>query len=587
MKKYISIISILLLLCIGIYLYLVKDFPTTAPTLYTNANIITLYDQQPAATAMLVRDGRIEAIGNASDISKDKTKDAIIVDLKGQTIMPGFIDPHTHFALSMFLGGMHDLSGFTHNTNQEVWDYFAEKVEQTPAGEWIIAKGIDPLLIHDLIPPSLTSLDKIAPNNPVLILSQSLHSYWVNSKAYELAGITKDTPNPSDHSYYERDENGDFTGLIAEQAAIQPFFKLIQKDFLTPEFLSNVSRQVMNEYASNGNTTIVSTGLTIDDEKPLILLQHLSAQHNTFLGGLLTKIGLLPPRKPTPRHFIYMRHDKAHLLPTVSSGDDFYDIIGVKHWYDGSPYIGSMYLDQPYQDSKLTNTTLSIPSGQRGEALIAPDSLRAFIKKYHTAGWQIAIHTQGDAAIREVLDVYEELSSELDFSRSMHRLEHCLLLPITELERMKKLNITPSFHINHLYYYGDALKNDLLGAERSEALLPIRATQDKGLLYSLHADQPMFPSTPFRLMQTAIERQTKSKDTIGITQAIELHDALRALTIDAARQIDMDDKIGSLEEGKYADFIILDRNPLEIPIADLEKIRCVQTFVNGNAISSW
>ncbi|MBX2871883.1 MAG: amidohydrolase [Saprospiraceae bacterium] len=586
MLKRITIILLSLILIAVGYLLLPVDFEKAAPTLYYNANIITIDEDLPKAEAMLVVDGVIKDMGRLEDIDARGIEGLISRDLQGATLMPGFIDVHTHFALSMFLSNMYDLSGFKHSSNAAVWKYLNEVVGQARPGEWIVCKGLDPILVPDLVVPDLGVLDQIAPEHPLVIFSQSLHSYWANSRAFEEVGITADTPDPSDLSYYEKDKDGQLTGLIVEQEAFKVFADILTEKVLTPKVLSLASAKVMDQYAQNGNTTIVSTGLTINDSKPLLLLKHLSAQHSSMLGGALQKLGQLPARKPTPRHFIYMRHDRSELLPAErGEEDDFYDIIGVKHWYDGSPYIGSMYMDSSYLNSKMTSEVLHISRNSRGSALVNKGTLTAFIKQYHEAGWQIAIHTQGDAAIREVMDVYDELSHNLDFTKSRHRLEHCLLLPTDELSRVKRLNLFPSYHINHIYYYGDALANNLLGEQRSQQILPLKSSMDAGIISTLHADQPMFESKPFRLIQTAMQRQTKGGKVLGAGEAIDLLNALKSLTINAAIQIHKEDKIGSLKQGKYADFIILDRDPFAVSLGELEQIRCRETYVNGNKVN--
>ncbi len=583
MKKAIISIVILLLVFLSV-LYIKSDFKKTAPTLYFNGNIITVDSKQPVADAMLVKDGKIESVGTLESIDHD-IKNLQKRDLKGATVLPGFIDVHTHFALSMFLSEMYDLSGFTHDSNKDVWQYFEEISKNAANDDWLICKGLDPILVDDLEPPTMNYLDSIAPNNPVVIFSQSLHSYWANSIAFAKAGISSSTQNPSKYSYYERDSTGSFTGLIVEQEAFKPFIENIKEEVLTARLLSDASKKVMQNYSKNGNTTIVSTGLTINDSKPLILMQHLSDERPSLLGGFLEKIGQLPSRHPMPRHFIYMRHDMSHLVPEErGEQNDFYDIIGIKHWYDGSPYIGSMYMEEPYLETELTTNKLAIPKNSRGKALVSKDELKEFIKQNHSQGWQVAIHTQGDAAIKEVVKAYEELDSELDFSKSRHRLEHCLLLPVSELENLKRLNLTPSFHVNHLYYYGEALYTDVLGEERTKQLLPVNSAIKNDLIISLHADQPMFESQPFRLMQTAIERKTNGGRLIGENERIEIIEAIKALTINAAWQINMENKIGSLEKGKYADFIILDQNPFNVPIEKLHQIKCMEIFINGNQV---
>lgn len=583
-KKIVLPLSIIALVILIGGFYLKTDYEKAVPTIFYNGHILTLDEKHPTAGAMFVKDGKIVAIGELEELSIYDKEAKKRVDLKGKTVMPGFIDVHTHFALSMFLEGMHDLSGFKHTDNESVWNHFEEVVTNSSSSEWIVCKGIDPVLVKDLEIPSITYLDSVAPLNPVVIFGQSLHSYWANSKAFELVGITKQTPNPSHHSFYEKDDEGNFTGLIVEQEAFKPFVEILKKEVLTPEFLSEMSIKVMQDYTKNGNTTIVSTGLTINDSKPLILTKHLSDEHSSLLGGLLAKIGKLPTRKPMPRHFIYMRYDMAHLMPNAKEDNDFYGIIGVKHWYDGSPYIGSMYIKEPYLDNRFTSEKLAIDKGTKGKALVGQSVLKEFINKYHSKGWQIAIHTQGDTAIEEVIQVYEDLASELDFDNSRHRLEHCMLLPKNKLDAMHSLNLTPSFHINHLYYYGDALNTKILGEERAEKLFPINSAIKKNIISTLHADQPMFESQPFRLIQTAVERKTKDGQLLGDSEKISVIDAIKALTINAAWQINMEDKLGSLEKGKYADFIVVDKNPFAVPVSELHNIKCIQTYINGNLV---
>ena len=586
MKKLLKIGVLLIGLVFILYLYLNQDFEKSAITLYKNGHIITLNENQPIAEAMYIVDGKIIDIGTNKELDTKELNNITVVDLKGATVLPGFIDPHTHFSISMFLSEMHDLSGFKFNSNKEIWDEFEKIVANTKKGEWVICKGIDPILVADLVPPSIEYLDRIAPDNPTLFFSQSLHNYWGNSKAFEIVGVHNKTPNPSKHSYYGKDENGKLNGLIVEQLAIKPFFDILKSEVLTPKKLSKAASKVMSNYVKNGNTTIASAGITIEDKKPLILFKQLSDNKPTLLGTLLAHAGYLPKRKQNPRHFLYMRYDMAHLMPEKKQErNDFYDIIGIKHWYDGSPYIGTMYLNENYLDSELTNTKLQIPKNHKGEALIKKEQFKKFIKEYHKKGWQIAVHTQGDAAINEVLDSFEELEGELNYSDSRHRLEHCLLFPKENMNRMKKMNITPSFHVNHLYYYGDALKSSLIGEERAEKILPIGSINNNKIKFSLHADQPMFESNPFRLIQTAVERKTQSGNILGDGEQITVMDAIKSLTLNAAWQINMETKIGSLEKGKYADFIVLDKNPLLIQTDKLSTVKCLKTYINGNLVN--
>ncbi len=584
MKNLARIIIAFIILALLGYFYVINDFKKAESTLYKNANIITLEDEKPSAEAMIVADGKIIAIGRDDALLKLKKQYTKIVDLKGKTVLPGFIDSHSHVALSAFLEPMVDLSGFRHKTPEDVWRYLGKSVKKKKKGAWLVGKGIDPVLVEGLKAPSLSFLDSIAPDNPVVLISQSLHSYWVNSKTLGIVGIDKNTPNPSKSSYYERDSLGNLTGFIAEQAAFKPVLEVLQKEVFTPKALTKATNNVFKNYAKNGNTTVVSTGITINNAKPLRLYQHLSAEKPTFLNQFLAKIGMLPEREANPRHFIYIRRDKDFLLPKKKSVNDFYNIIGVKMWYDGSPYTGSMYLKEPYLVSDLTQNGLHIPNGSRGKALIPKDSLVKYIENYTSKGWQIAVHAQGDAATEEVVEAFSEANKHTDITQFRDRLEHCILLQESSFNDIGKLNLVPNFHINHLYYYGKALKNDIIGTARAETILPVGEAQKRGLKYAMHADKPMFESRPFRLIQTALERMTKEGDTLGLNQQITVLQGLKAMTYNAAWQIFMEDKLGSLAKGKYADFIVVDKNPLTIATRELQHIKVLSTYVNGNKI---
>jgi len=564
--------------------YLRIDFPKEKSSIFFNGKIITMEGDSKSPEAIFVEDGFIKSLGTKDKLFALKNDKTSLIDLQGKTLLPGFIDSHTHPALSTFLHNMVDLSGFTHQNSEQLWSHLSTEINNFEKGEWMICRGFDPILVKGLDAPHIDFLDSIAPENQILIISQSLHSFWTNSRGFELANISKDTPDPTEMSFYEKDKNGELTGFIAEQEAIKPFNEMLEES-LTPKVMIQATREVFDEYARNGNTTIVSAGLTIKDKKPLQLYEHFSAEKPKLLNQFLSFIGYFPKRKPSVRHFIYVRHDRAFLLPdSPENGDDFYRFLGIKHWYDGSPYTGSMYLKEPYEVSDLTKNGLQIPEGYGGKRLVEKNDMIDFVERYQKLGWQIAVHVQGDQAIEETIYAFEEVNNNRTITNSRHRLEHCLLLSDTSIKRMKVLNMTPSIHINHLYYYGEALKNEIIGEERAEKILPIASVQNNGLKFSLHADQPMFKSDPLRLIQTAVLRKTKEGNLMGDGEQIDILDALKAMTIHAAWQIKMEDKIGSIKEGKFADFVILDKNPLETPSNELEKIQVLKTFVHGNEL---
>ena len=216
-----------------------------------------------------------------------------------------------------------------------------------------------------------------------------------------------------------------------------------------------------------------------------------------------------------------------------------------------------------------------------GEALWNNDEIANRIKQYDLGGWQVAIHTQGDKAISETLDAFEKSGIP---TTSRHRLEHCLLPSKKDILRMSKLGVSPSFHINHLWYYGEALEDHIIGRERTDKILPLKAAENNSLIFSLHADQPMFESNPLSLLHTAVNRKTRDGKIVGKSNKITVEQGLKSLTINAAWQIKMENKIGSIKPGKYADFVIIDQNPMMVDPEKIKDIHVLQTIVSGNII---
>jgi len=285
------------------------------------------------------------------------------------------------------------------------------------------------------------------------------------------------------------------------------------------------------------------------------------------------------------RNVAYLRHhqvDDAGRRP--GEGDDYFRIQGVKLWYDGSPYSGTMLLDEPYLESRLCCCTLGIPSGTTGHANFEPDELRGLMGRLHEDGWQVLTHAQGDRGTREILDLYEHALGSRAGDDHRWRLEHCALISPDDLARAARLGVVPSFHVNHVYYYGPELRDAIIGPDRAARLMPVGTAVAAGHRVSLHADSPMYPPEPFRLMRTAVTRETRTGEAIALSEAISPDQALRAITIDAAWQLFAEDRVGSIEAGKLADFTVVDRNPLDVEPTELDTIQVLETWLGGRRI---
>lgn len=214
--------------------------------------------------------------------------------------------------------------------------------------------------------------------------------------------------------------------------------------------------------------------------------------------------------------------------------------------------------------------------------MIAHDRLVAQIRQYGDAGWQVAIHSQGDASNRAVAAALAEVPDHPELAP--RRIEHCVMIPREALATLASLRVSPSFHINHLWYYGETLNDSILGPERTAAILPIKAAFELGLRPTLHADSPMFPPEPFSLMRTAMLRRTRTGRVIGADQAIDARQALRAMTINGAYQLGAEDLIGSIEVGKQADLVVLSASPYDVAPESIDTIRSTEVYLAGRRV---
>jgi predicted amidohydrolase YtcJ len=582
MKKIIGIAALLALSILALYCFF-HDYNHDNDAIYFGGDIISMRDSTDKIEAIYVKNGKIIETGSKETIFKLKTANTQLIDLQGKTLMPGFFDAHGHFDYATVFADMVDISGIKYRKAADVWQIVETSCKNAQPEEWVYFYGLDPVLTKGMKTPTLHYLDSIAPNKPIVIMTKALHVFYANSKAFSLLGITDKTPDPSKASYYERDANGKLTGGIIEQAALEPI-RLKVQELTKKNFVKN-TEMVMSKYAQWGVTSVVNMGLSNTNKNILNLYEHLAAERPKPLTNLFELMGKLPKRHANSRIFLYLRKEYDAFLPqTVENGDDFFKIMGIKCWYDGSPYSGSMFLKKPYIRSDFTINDIHLGPNHTSESLLKPEALQALIEKYQSKGWQIAVHAQGDIANEEVIEVLENVHKKQPINAFRHRIEHCMLLPKTAMPTLSKMGVSPSFHINHLLYYGEFLKSDIIGDVRGEMIFPIHSAAEQGIRYTLHADMPQFYPNPLSLASTSVNRKTESGVLVNYTEGVSIWQALKSVTIDAAWQLHLEHKLGSIEKGKYADLVILDKNPLKNAPEMMSSIQVLETIVAGNSV---
>jgi predicted amidohydrolase YtcJ len=541
--------------------------PPSAPDdlVFLGGDIVTMAEP-PLVEAMWVRSGQIEKLGAVDEVRAAAGPDARVVDLEGATLMPGFIEPHTHPLASAILGAAIDVSGFEHDSREEMMETLREALDSFLPQPWIVAFGWDPIMVPDLEPPTLAELDALSPEKPFVILTQAMHEAFANSAALEAAGIDRDTEDPPGGAF-GRDNAGELTGAVLEVNAIEYLLRALP--VLPDGVTALMLRWQLGAYAREGFTTIGVLGTVGRARDPIGLLQRLGEDPNapvrTVVYGLPEQLddGAKPARDPSARFMLR----------------------GVKFWMDGSPYTGGAAFAEPYEDTPLTRERLHLSPGHMGPLNYELEEFTEMFGRFHRAGYHVAVHTQGERAIDLVLDAADSVLEANPWPDHRHRLEHNALITQEQIQRAKALGFELSFFTEHIYYYGHRLR-ELVG-DRVERYMPVGSAFREGHRATIHSDNPMTPIGPLRVMRTAMLRTPrKGGEALGPAERLSPDQAVRAMTTNAARQLGVEAHRGSLEPGKAADLVLLSQNPLETAPEDFGEIRVWGTWIAGQPVDT-
>jgi predicted amidohydrolase YtcJ len=543
--------GIIIIVCSTIILVSASLSKTVDTDMYllANGNILTMNPDQPTASAMAVKEGKIIAVGDLDAVKKAAGNSYEYIDFEGKTVVPGFIETHDHIVLYGSVLKLLDISPFVTPSLKEALEKF--KAEGKPDKDgYMYAFGADQTLYTEKRGPTIKELDELFPDRPAIIPHLSGHGAFANSKAFEAAGITKDTPNPQG-GFFEKDKNGELTGYISGMPAWTKVGKL-------PPSTKETVLQSAELHASRGFTTV--TELAILDPKMAVFMEEVTRDGDfpvRVYGGMFITMPSLDEVAPQVKNY----------------ETDLFKIRYVKTWTDGSTQGGTGYFTEPYY--KLDADT---KKGARG----TQEEFNEQVTKILNLGFAPAIHANGDAAMDLALNAVEHARKATGKKDIRPHLIHCQYVRQDQFDRIKKMdNIGMTFMIPHVHFWGDMHRDLLLGPERAQKINSVKSAAEREIPYALHNDPPVSPPNALHSMWIAVNRLTTSGKELGPDQRITPEQALLAYTREAAIVLGIEDHVGTLEPGKYADFVVLSENPLEVDPMKIKDIKIDTTVMNG------
>ena len=538
-----------------------------ADAIFYGGDIVTMNKAKPTAEAVAVQGGKIVKVGSLSQVKTLQGNDTKLINLNGQTLMPGLVEPHVHILGTAFSEELwHNMSNFTmpHDTLDGLVAKLTAYSKNVKDGEWVAAFGVDPSRTEPFM-AELTAdiLDKVSTTKPILVMNQSLHIAYVNHKALEIAGVTDTTPDPKGGKFL-KDSKGRLTGVIHEVPSFYPFLKKMPVP--SPELLEQAIAKVGQRMVRKGVTTSaeISLGGYLGVDKEYTLLNDMA--HS----------GKLPVRV---RGYIYSNaYPASNTKYKPGQGDDIFKLIGIKIVADGSDQGLTGAMTKPYNYPPGTTNT--------GTLNFSEQEFYDMAKPRFDEGWQISVHSNGDRTIEQTLNVFEKLVQTPADAKTRLRIEHFTVPTQAQIKKAAKLGVVAGFTVGHTDYWGEAFHDHLIGPERANRIDPGASLIKNGMRFAYHSDSPVSPIHPLKYASEGASRlwQVPPQKVLNANEKVSINDALKAITIDAAYQVKMDDKIGSVEEGKYADFAIVDKNPMKTDAYKIRDIEVNETWINGQQV---
>jgi predicted amidohydrolase YtcJ len=544
-----------------------SDFMTSATQalVLAGGTILTCDPGQPDAEAVAVRDGRIVAVGQREAVRAVAGVDAGEVDLAGGTLVPGFIDAHNHFLATAESFSAIDARDPSVHSTADLMALVDAAAERTEPGRWVRGFGMDFTRFEDGPPPTRWDLDKVTTEHPVVILHVSGHYALVNSRALEARGIRDDVRDPVGGSF-ERDEAGRPTGLLRDTATNLVLQLSVDIGNHGPNFHTELALDDMVAMLDEGSSRYLAAGLTTICD-PQVTSRELTAYREAHARGALRV--------------------RTACLPLSSQLDD-YERIGLAGPFgDDQLWIAGMKF---YTDGAITGGTaaFSRPIGGRGQypgtLYHEPAELLALLGRAARSGWQLAIHTMGDRAMGIMLDGVEAARGGRGVRDGDHRdrIEHCTWPTPEQITRIARMGMIPVTQPGSIRELGDIWREQL--GDRIERANPLREEIEAGIPVVISSDAFVQSYRPLATMSAAMRRVTPSGVRVGADQELTLDEALAAHTINAARAVRVEDRLGSIEPGKVADLVVIDGDLRAAAPESLGDLTIRMTIVEGRIV---
>lgn len=542
----------------------------TSSLLVYGGSILTMQGDQPQyVEAMLIENGIIRFTGKLVDAEKIAAQ-AQRLDLKNKTVIPGIIDAHSHLnsvGMQQTVANLYSPpDGNVVNIAtlvQAMKNWAAQNPDfiQATSG-WIIGNGYDDAQLQENKHPTASDLDQVSTTQPVLILHQSGHLASVNHKALALLNITSATKNPDGGVIRRVHGTNEPNGVLEESIVIQAMMQAFKT--VPPQMMEKMALKAVNTYVENGYTTV----------------QEGRADHGTTeLWRSLANRNQLPIDVVS---YPDISSEQSYMLQHGSSKNyqNNFRIGGVKISLDGSPQGKTAWLTQPYRVPPE-----GMDKNYRGyPAFAQQQDVQKMIDLAFQHDWQILAHANGDAAIDQYLSVITNSQKHFPTAQRRDVIIHAQTMREDQLDQAKKLKLIPSFFSLHTYYWGDWHVAQTLGEQRASRISPTGSALKRGMIFTQHHDAPVIPPKSMMVLDATVNRMTRSGKVLGTEQRVSPYIALKSVTDWAAYQYFEEKQKGTLEQGKYGDFVILSDDPLKIDSQKIKDIQILATYKEGKLI---